>query len=148
MVSRDVLSIIFALFVLAGVVLSFGRTRIRPTPPALLVAGSLSGFFGTLTSIGAPPLALVYQGETGPRIRGTLSANIVIGVLISLIALNWNDRFGGGEMGRTLALLPAGLLGLAVAQLANMRIDQARLKPLLLGVTGASAAVVLMRSLL
>jgi len=40
----------------------------------LLIAGGLSGFFGTLTSIGAPPLALVEQGEKGPTIRGTLSA--------------------------------------------------------------------------
>jgi uncharacterized membrane protein YfcA len=148
LISRDLLSVIFALFVLAGVVVSLWGEKITPTPGSLVVAGALSGFFGTLTSIGAPPLALVYQSEKGPRVRGTLSANIVIGVVISIIALSWGGRFSGWEVARTFALLPAGVAGIAVSHLANAKLDRDGLRPVLLGVTAMAAVIVLGRAFL
>ena len=49
---------------LAGVALGGSRLRITPSPRVLLVAGFVSGIFGTIASIGGPPLALLYQHET------------------------------------------------------------------------------------
>jgi uncharacterized protein len=148
LMARDTLSVVFALFVLGGVAVSLGRWRIVPNPASLVIAGGLSGFFGTLTSIGAPPLALVYQGQPGPTIRGTLSANIVVGVLVSIVALAWGGRFGAADAQRTLLLLPAGVVGLLLSRRALARIDGAALRPVLLGVTALSALLVLVRACL
>jgi len=51
--------------------LSVIRWRPRPTVPALLLAGVVSGSGGTASSIGGPPVALVYQDATGPRVHST-----------------------------------------------------------------------------
>ena len=50
-------------------------------------AGALSGFMGTIVSIGGPPIALLYQNESGPSLRGTLSAFFVVGVALAIIGL-------------------------------------------------------------
>ena len=34
-----------------------------------LIAGLLSGFMGTITSVGGPPMAMVYQNMPGPKVR-------------------------------------------------------------------------------
>ena len=72
-VSADAMSLLVGLAVLAGVALGFARVKLSPDPRVLLGAGLLSGVFGTIASIGGPPLALVYQHEPGPRLRGTLA---------------------------------------------------------------------------
>jgi uncharacterized protein len=142
------ISVAFALFVLAGVAVSLLGWKIAPTPLTLTVAGGLSGFFGTLTSIGAPPLALVYQNEPGPKIRGTLACNIVVGTLFSLLALGSAGALGPGEVYATLALVPFGIAGLAAAGRYTSFVDAGRLKPLLLGVSALAAVIVLIREVL
>ena len=47
--------------VLLCVALSVISWRPQPTPPSLVTAGVASGSFGTATSIGGPPLAVLYQ---------------------------------------------------------------------------------------
>lgn len=56
--------------VLTCVVLSVVRWRLRPTVPALLVAGVVSGAGGTAAAIGGPPVA---------RVRATLGAYFAAG---------------------------------------------------------------------
>ena len=145
--ARETLTVVFALFVLVGVGVSVSGWKVNPSRTSLLVAGGPSGFFGTLTSIGAPPLALVYQGERGPVIRGTLSANIVVGVVVSILALGWGGHFARADLMRTLALVPAGIAGMIVARYATIQLDRVGLRPLLLGVTTLSAIFVLVRTL-
>ena len=52
-------------------------------------------------------MALVYQHETGPKIRGTLSAIFTIGTAISVLGLWWAGRFGGVEFQLAVLLMPA-----------------------------------------
>lgn len=141
------ISILFALFVLAGVAVSLWGWKVAPTPLSLTLAGGLSGFFGTLTSIGAPPLALVYQNEPGPKIRGTLACNIVVGSLVSLLALGSVGAMGPAEISGTLALVPFGLAGLAVSRRCVPFVDAGRLRPLLLLISALAAGVLLVREL-
>jgi uncharacterized membrane protein YfcA len=77
------MSLLVGLAVLAGVALGFTRVKLSPAPGILLGAGLLSGIFGTIASIGGPPLALVYQHEPGPKLRGTLAGYFIVGALMS-----------------------------------------------------------------
>ena len=54
-------SILFGVLVLFGVALSAWGAPVRVTRGSTLSAGMLGGFMGTTSSIGGPPLALVYQ---------------------------------------------------------------------------------------
>jgi hypothetical protein len=61
-------------------------------------------------------MALVCQHESGPRIRGTLSAIFTIGTTISVAGLWWVGRFGAVELLLGLALMPAVLLGFVLSR--------------------------------
>ncbi|WP_336744032.1 sulfite exporter TauE/SafE family protein [Aureimonas altamirensis] len=143
-----VISLVFALFVLAGVAVSLAGWKVAPTPMSLTIAGGLSGFFGTLTSIGAPPLALVYQNERGPKIRGTLACNIIVGSFVSLLALGSAGAMGPAEIYGTLVLVPFGVAGLAVSRHWIGFIDAGRLRPLLLAISALAAIFILFREIL
>jgi uncharacterized membrane protein YfcA len=141
------MSLLVGLSVLAGV--AFGATRIRlsPTPRVLLGAGLLSGIFGTIASVGGPPLALVYQHAPGPRLRGTLAGYFIVGALMSLAALIWIGRYGADELLWTLLLLPGTLLGFVCSSRFTGWVDAGRTRRAVLGITIAAGVAAVLRSL-
>ena len=100
--------------VLAVAMLAFGLP-LTPNAPTLLGAGLLSGFMGTTSSIGGPPVAMVFQHEKGPRVRGTLAGYFVFGASMSILALVIVGRFGLDELGWAMWLMPGVLVGFAIS---------------------------------
>jgi uncharacterized membrane protein YfcA len=147
-VPKTQLSVVFAVFVLCGVAVSLTGKRFRPNPAALVTAGGLAGFFGTLTSIGAPPLVLVYQHHPAPVIRSTLSANVVIGTVASIVALTVGGQIGSAELTRSIAFAPACIVGLMLSRYARPLLDGGYIRPLLLMVSAGAAIGVLVREML
>lgn len=141
------LGLAFGLLVLLAVGLSALGWSPSPTPGLLAGAGSLSGFMATATSIGGPPLALVYQGASGPRIRATLSSIFVPGGLVALGALWVAGRFGLAELKIGLALLPAVLVGFGLSGLTAPALDRTRLREAVLLVSGLAGAAAVIRAL-
>lgn len=147
LLSPERLGVVLGTLVLLGVALSVSGWHLPPVPRILVGAGLLSGFMGTIVSIGGPPIALVYQHESGPRIRGTLSAFFVVGVTLSLAGLAAVGRFGRQEIALGLALLPAILLGFLLSQHTARWLDRGYVRPTLLLVSGASAVAVIWKAL-
>jgi uncharacterized protein len=145
-ISRDATTIIFALFVLAGVALSLTRLRVEPSAPALVITGGLAGFFGTVTSIGAPPLALIYQHQKSSTVRGTLAVNIVVGCAFSLVMLFLFDSIGTTDLIQASALVPASMIGLLCSSLIVNKVNDQILRRLLLGIVAVAAVFVLLRT--
>jgi hypothetical protein len=137
-----------ALAVLLGVAASTTRWRPRPTRGALVVAGAVSGAAGTATSIGGPPVALLYQDEPGPRVRVTLAAFFFAGIVVSLAVLGATGQVGVGEVVAGVLLLPAMGVGFLLSGPLRRVVDAGRTRPVVLTLAGASAAVLLVRSLL
>lgn len=144
---RDALSIVFGALVLVAVILSASGGRLRPSPASLLFAGTLSGFMGTITSIGGPPMALIYQDERGPRMRGTLSGFFLVGTAVSVTTLCIIGRFGVAEMLATLMLLPGILLGFAISMRTARLLDRQGIRPLVLLLAGTAGCAVIVRTL-
>lgn len=144
---QKVYELLFAGLVLAGVLISLRGWYARPTPRRVFLAAIASGFVGTLSSVGGPPMALVYQNETGPRIRGTLSAIFTVGASISLIGLWLVGRFGAVELTLGLMLLPAVVIGFALSQLTARRVDRTEVRPAVLTVSALSALMIAVRAL-
>ncbi|KXS47127.1 MAG: membrane protein, partial [Marinobacter sp. T13-3] len=61
--------LIFGILILAGVALSVGGLRPRLNATSSTIAGAASTYMGTITAIGGPPIALIYQNEKGPLVR-------------------------------------------------------------------------------
>lgn len=145
-ISEQAMSLLVGISVLAGVALGFSGLRITPSPRYLLVAGFVSGIFGTIASVGGPPIALLYQHETGPRLRGTLAGYFIVGGVLSLAALIWVGRFGQGELLWTLLLLPATALGFAGSSRLTGWVDAGRTRRAVLGITLVAGIAAVLRS--
>jgi len=145
--SQDTFDLLFAAIVLAAVGISLLRSSTHSTPRTIFAAGIASGFMGTITSIGGPPVALAYQNERGPRLRATLAGMFLLGSVISLAALAVVGRFGADEIARAAVLVPGVVAGAVAARPLLHRFDAGSTRPLVLGLSAASALLVLARAL-
>lgn len=109
--SQTLFQVIFACLILFAVALSLFGPAFRPSVPRITFAGVLSGFMGTLTSVGAPPFALAMQNMPANQLRATMNAVLMLGACVSLGSLAIFGSFGWADILRGIALMPAVLLG-------------------------------------
>ena len=147
-ISTDGLALILGVLVLLLVGMSLSGLNFEPTRGTLLVSGTASGFAGTIASVGAPPMAIVYQNAKGPRIRGTLSGFFVIGVVMSLTALILVGRYGFVEVALALRILPGLLLGLVLSSRMAVVLDRGYTRRAVLGFSALGGIVLILRQLL
>lgn len=138
-------SVLVALSVLVGVALSLSGVRLAITTPSLIGAGALSGLTGTLTSVGAPPLALLYQHAPPERTRATLNAFFTIGMALSLAALATQGQVRLSDLAFALAMAPAAVCGFALARPAMRALAGRSIRPLILGLATLASTMILLR---
>jgi uncharacterized protein len=143
---QNVYNVLFAVLIILAVMLSMSGMHLRPTPKTLLAASALSGFTGTISSVGGPPLALIYQHQKGPHIRGTLSAIFTLGTIISLAGLWWADRFGEREILAGALLTPGVIIGFLLSRHATGVIDGKWTRPAILLASALSAALIIAKA--
>jgi len=135
--------VLFSLLILTGVVLSAAGWTITPTDGTLFGAGAMSGFMGSLTSVGGPPMALVYQRHSGAQLRATLALFFTFGAMLSLTLLAIAGELHAADFGRAAKLLPAMLLGLALSRSASRWLDRGYTRTAILVFSGVVAAALL-----
>lgn len=143
-IDQRALALLLGLSVLVAVGLSLTNIVLRPTNKALFSAGFLSGFMGTSSSIGGPPMALVLQHQANDFIRANMAAFFVVSCLMSLAMLATVGRFGWQEIQLAVPLMPATLAGYWVAMRTLHLISHQNLRRaslLLCGVAGSTAVV-------
>jgi uncharacterized membrane protein YfcA len=138
------LIVVFALLVLAGVVLSVVGWNIMPTPGTLFTAGATSGVMGSITSIGGPPMALVYQHRSGPELRSTLALFFVFGSALSITLLWIAGEIDVGDVRSAAALIPAMLVGYVASRWVGRWLDHGYMRPALLGFSAAASIALLL----
>jgi uncharacterized membrane protein YfcA len=144
---KSAYELLFAALVMLGAVLSALGWHVRPTRRNVLVASIASGFMSTVSSVGGPPMALLYQNEAGPRIRATISAIFTMGGLVSLAGLWWAGKFHLVEFFLGLLLMPSVVIGFAISGYTTAIVDRSHIKPLVLAISALSALVVMVRAL-
>lgn len=148
LLTADWIEVVFGGLILVAVGLTAAGIRLVPGPRVLVGAGLASGFMGTLTTVGGPAIALVYQHEPGPSIRGTLSAFFVVGVVLSVAGLAAIGRFGLLELKLAGMMVPAVVAGYWLSAHTAPVMDRGFIRPAVLVVSGASAAIVILRQIL
>lgn len=141
------IGIAVALMVLLAVGVTWRTVRIPITRVTLPVAGFVSGVTGTATSIGGPPLAVLYQHRPAATIRPTLAAYFVVGAAMSLVGLGVGGQLHWPEFWLSVVLSPTLLVGFWLALPLRTRLHADAVRPVVLGVCAASALVLLVRSL-
>jgi uncharacterized membrane protein YfcA len=143
-----VLSLVLGLLVLVAVALSAARWQPTPSRPALLVAGTATGFLSTAAAIGGPPMALVYGRAEGARLRSTLSVVFVAASLVALGALTAVGRFDAGDLTTSLVLLPGVLAGFLLSGPLRRRVYPWSTRPAVLTLSAVAALGAVLQGLL
>lgn len=146
-VSDRVLAVLVGVSVLMAVGVSLTTWRVPLTDRTLVGAGAASGFTGTTTGVGGPPMALTYQHHDPAVMRGTISAFFFIGATFSALALWAAGEIGARQLELAILLIPAVVLGTLTARALRHHLRPGLVRPTVLAVCAASAVALLVDSL-
>jgi hypothetical protein len=141
-------AIVFAGLLLLAVGFSAVGLHVRPSRKINLGGGFASGFMGTISAVGGPPLALVYQHASGPRIRSTLAVYFTFAGLLSIGALFVAGKMGSNEVVLAGYLCPGLIVGYLVSSYTRRFLDKRMLRPMVLILATAAAVAVVVKALL
>lgn len=144
---RETFMLVFGVMVAIAVFLSLAGWRLPYTRASLVTMALVSGLMGTITSVGAPPLAIVYQDRKASEARPTLAAFFAIGCAISLTGLYASGWASTKDFVLALLMVPAMLAGLVASRILKGRFD-ARFRPALLAISGMAAIMLIIRGLM
>ena len=139
-------TLVFGILVLLAVALSASGWRMAFTRTNLIAMSSLSGLMGTFTSVGAPPLALIYQNRPPDAARPTLAAFFALGCLVALGGLFAAGRTGLHDAALAALMAPPMLAGMVLGRRVRGRFDR-RYRMALLGIAGLAALLLVWRGL-
>jgi uncharacterized membrane protein YfcA len=146
--SHTTLAVLIGISVLGAVLASLAGIHFPPSNRNLLIAGTASGFTGTATGIGGPPMALTYQHSDPEVIRSTLAAFFVVGGAMSITGLVVSGVLGVHEFELGLLLVPGVLAGLWASRYTVSRLPAEKVRPIVLTICAASALALLVDEVL
>ena len=140
------LGIAVGVMVLAGVLLTVRTIELPVTRGTLLGAGFVSGVSGTATSIGGPPLAVLYQHRDPAQIRSTLAIFFLAGAGLSLLGLGLAGSLEASTVLLSVVMTPFLVVGFLLSRLLGRVVPSRHIRSGVLLVCAASAVVLLARS--
>ena len=146
-VSGATLSVLLGSGVLVAVALTTFSGPVAVNRVTTAAAGFASGVMGTATSIGGPPMALLYQHHEGAVLRSTLAWAFAFGTALSLTGLLIGGVVHLWQLALAAALLPALAIGLAVSAFVVGRIEGRWLRPAVLAFAAITAVWAIVRGL-
>lgn len=138
--------LIFGVMIALAVLLSVAGWCLRFTTASMIGMSTLSGLMGTLTSVGAPPMALIYQNRPVHLARPTMAAFFAVGCVFSLTGLTLSGWAGPGDLLLVAIMAPAMLAGTFVARRLGRRFDR-RFRPALLAISALAAGILILRGI-
>lgn len=135
----------FGALILLAVLLSVVGLKPTLSDRNSLVAGGVSGYMGTITAIGGPPMALIYQQESGPRVRANLSAFFVFSSIVTVLALIPAGYIGIAELKLVTVTLPGVFVGFWSSRFLIHRLPYQSLQPIILAIAGLAGISALAR---
>lgn len=147
LLSPQAFLLVFATLIMLAVGLSLSGWRIAASNRNLFFAGAASGYMGTITSVGTPPMAIVYQYSPGAEVRANMSAFLVAGALVSILSLAAFGEFTWTSLALSVKLLPALVLGFWLSGPIKRFTDRGWMRPAMLVLCAAASAVLFARGL-
>lgn len=142
------IAIVVGASVLLAVIGSASGVRFAPTRRNLMIAGTASGFSGTVAAIGGPPMALTYQHADPRSLRASLAAFNTIGSTFTIPSLVIAGVLGWRELQLAGLLVPGVIVGLWLGRVGIARLPAHRVRSFVLLICGTSAVVLLANELL
>jgi uncharacterized membrane protein YfcA len=140
------IGVALGVMVLLAVVLTIRTVDVPLNPASLAVAGFVAGATGTATSVGGPPIALLYQRGVPEVVRATLSVFFFVGVIISLTGLALSGSLDREPSLLALVLAPGVLVGYVVGRRTRALVEGDAFRWAVLVVCTVSAVALLVHS--
>lgn len=137
----------FGALILVAVLLSVVGLKPALSDRNSLIAGGVSGYMGTITAIGGPPMALIYQHEAGPRVRANLSAFFFFSSVVTVLALIPAGYIGSSELKLVAVSLPGVVVGFWSSRFLIHRLPYDILRPIILAIAGLAGVSALARGM-
>lgn len=144
MTSRSTFSLVFGIIIMFAVGLSLAGWRLPLTIRNLMAMGFVSGFTGVITSVGAPPLALIYQHRPATETRATLATFFAIGGMASLSVLYVSGWANLSHLWIALFMVPPAFVGTVIGRRVRGRFDK-RYRHFLLGIAALASVLLIIR---
>jgi uncharacterized membrane protein YfcA len=145
--SDRAVAIAVAVMVLFAVLLSLAPLELPVRRDTLSLAGLVSGLAGTATSIGGPPVALLYQHRTPQQIRSTLAVVFSVGASMSLVGIWLSGHLDTNSLPMALLLTPCLVVGAWAGARLQPVLPDRLVRYAVLAICAASGLVLLIRSL-
>lgn len=142
------LGIAVAVMVLVAVAVSVRALDVPVNRTTLITAGLASGVAGTATSIGGPPIALLFQHRRPAEVRSTLAVFFFFGVLLSLGGLAISGALSLASLVIAGIVSPFVVAGIVAGSLVRGSLPRERFRLVVLAICAASAIVLILKSLL
>jgi uncharacterized membrane protein YfcA len=144
--SDRAVAIAVAVMVLLAVLLSLAPVDVPVRRGTLSAAGLLSGLAGTATSIGGPPVALLYQHRSPQQIRSTLAVLFTVGAGMSLFGIWLTGKLDTHVLPLALLLTPCLVIGAWIGARLQRVMPDHHIRYAVLVICAVSALVLLVRS--
>ncbi|EWH10342.1 membrane protein [Catenovulum agarivorans DS-2] len=133
-VEERTFALVFSSMLLVLISLSVLKVKLPINVSSSTTAGFFSALSGTITAIGGPPIALLWQNLPPQVIRANMSVFFIASSIIALVALFLIGKFGWAEIKLSAATLPGVIVGFYSSKLIVNRIpaQQVRLGILLM----------------
>jgi uncharacterized protein len=112
-----------------------------------LGAGIVSNVFGTSSSVGGPPVALLFQHREGPVARSSLGGFFTISALLSLVGYLAIGELTGDQALFALTLAPFMVGGLWASRHLHPFVDGGWLRPAVLALSAIAGTAAIARAL-
>lgn len=111
----DAFLILFGLVMLIAIAMAAFGDKIEFTEGRLLNLSVLSGLMGSITAVGAPPMALIYHERAPSLVRPTLNAFFFSGSVLGLISLGLSGWINIQDFIAAVVFLPAMFIGILLS---------------------------------
>ena len=112
----DAFLITFGLIMLIAILITASGLQLQFNDKNLLGLSVVSGVMGTMTAVGAPPMAIIYHDRPPATVRPTLNAFFGAGSVLGMVSLSVSGWLDFYDIVAAILLLPALVLGVIIAE--------------------------------
>lgn len=144
--SKDQFELAFGVLILLAVLISVLGFTPKVNKTTNTLAGFTSGFMGTITAVGGPPMALLYQHGDIKNIKANLTAFFLFLNIIAIITLAFIGEITLSTFTLMTLTLPGIALGLYISTKAQNLVKPHLIRRWILGLCTVTSVIAIVRS--
>lgn len=145
--SKDQFELAFGVLILMGVFISILGFKPKVNKKTNIIIGLISGFMGTITAVGGPPMALLYQHGNIKNIKANLTAFFLFLNIVALITLTLIGQITFNTLIIVVLTFPGIVIGMYISTKAHHIVKAHLIRGWILALSAITSVIAIVRSL-